>query len=316
MVQVDHAIKGAEHYVSALETFVTERSVVFASGHASIARYTWESPTLDVWSTDGYFLHMNLSPLQGHARATYVDGTRGVSETVGRVMFVPPGRMIRSGGAQGSQRSLSCLLSAEAIEGIVGGTPEWQKTMLAEALHLNSPEVDWFLHKLYDEMVEPGFAQQAMTEALAGGLAVALVRTFNLKDESARRSGGGLAPWRMRLIRDRVYSDDAAPRLHELAGLCGMSVRHLTRAFKTETGGTIAKYVENAAVERARAMLERGELPIEQIARRLGFSSSSSFTHAFRRATGARPSELRRRADFAVQVEEILAQRHEGTKMS
>ena len=75
-----------------------------------------------------------------------------------------------------------------------------------------------------------------------------------------------------------------------------MSVRHLTRAFKAETGMTIATFVEHAMVDRARILLSNSDHSIGEIATRLGFSTHSNFTYAFRRATGLLPAEFRRRS--------------------
>jgi AraC family transcriptional regulator len=166
---------------------------------------------------------------------------------------------------------------------------------LMDSLHLSGNEVEWLLFKINQELQQARFATPAMVEALTTALAVALVRHFGLERVEAQRRAGGLAPWRVRLIRERVYADHPAPSLSELAELCGVSVRHLSRAFKAETGRTIVKFVEEAMVERAREMLSTDDLPIGQIARNLGFSSSANFACAFRRATGMRPSEVGRR---------------------
>jgi AraC-like DNA-binding protein len=39
-------------------------------------------------------------------------------------------------------------------------------------------------------------------------------------------------------------------------------------------------------------MISNGNAPIKQVASRLGFSSVSAFSHAFRQVTGSRPGEL------------------------
>jgi AraC family transcriptional regulator len=96
----------------------------------------------------------------------------------------------------------------------------------------------------------------------------------------------------MRRLRERVHSDLPAPSLTELAELCGMTVRHLSRAFKAETGQTLGKYVEAAMVDRARSLLAETDASVGEVASALGFASSTSFAFAFRRATGLRPSEV------------------------
>lgn len=280
-------------HVSALDTFTMEHSLDFGRGIVEVRRYSWLRETDDVWTSDSYFLHMSLTPRPSPASATFLDGGPSSPELVGRIMFVPPGRTVRSGGPRGRQRSIHCALSAPMVDGLLDRSPTWDSASLAEGLHLSGPEIEWLLLKIHSELRQAGFAAQVVVESLANTLAVALIRRFGME-----RSGnpsprmGGLAPWRMRLIRERVFADQPAPDLTELAELCGMSVRHLSRAFKSETGSTIAKFVEQATIERARNLLTGTDKPIAEIARTLGFSSSANFAYAFRRATGLRPSDL------------------------
>ena len=278
---------------SALDAHVVRASLDFPSGNASIMDFTWDQPTFDIWTSDGYFLNLTVNQRRSAAHATYLEGGGPIAESVGRLMFVPPGMTLRSGGGTGLQRTLSCRLKPEAVERLLDQPPQWGKSALTSGLHLNSPEVEWFLLKIYDELLRPGFSHVDMVEALASGLCVALVRAFSLNEPDSRPSRGGLAPWRMKLIRDRVEADQPLPSLAELADLCGMSVRHLTRTFRAESDMTISQFIEKAMADRARALLGNTALSIAEIARSLGFANSSSFAYAFRRATGLRPGEAR-----------------------
>lgn len=278
--------------VSALNSFTIESSLDFGHGLVEVRKYTWLHPTTDVWTADEYFLDIPLSRRPGPAQATYLDTTRRVSDRLGRVFFVPPGRTVESGTVQGEQRSMLCLLSAEMVDGLVGRSPTWSETKLAEGLSLNCPEVEWLLRRIYREVQDEGFAARVMVESLASALAVSLVRKFGLDVETSSSAAGGLSPWRMRLIRARVEEERSPPSLTELAALCDMSVRHLCRAFKAETGQTVARFIEDAVMERARALLSRDDAAICKVAQELGYSSVGTFSYAFRRATGARPSEV------------------------
>jgi AraC-like DNA-binding protein len=57
---------------------------------------------------------------------------------------------------------------------------------------------------------------------------------------------------------------------------------------------TVRSYVEAAMIERARALLARG-VTVAAVAQETGFASTASFSFAFRRATGRRPSEIMER---------------------
>jgi len=102
---------------------------------------------------------------------------------------------------------------------------------------------------------------------------------------------GGLPPWRLRAIERRVRADGPLPSLEELAGLCRISVRHLSRAFRSETGQTVGKFIEQVMAERAHAMLLEG-VAVGTVARRLGYARAGNFAQAFRRTTGLLPTAV------------------------
>jgi AraC family transcriptional regulator len=129
-----------------------------------------------------------------------------------------------------------------------------------------------------------------LVELIAGQLAIELARYCMAIAEGPVT--GGLAPWRLRLIDERMREVHKAPTLTELADLCGLSVRQLTRAFRISRGSSIRQYVALSQVEHAKRLLTSEE-SVKAIAHSLGFSSSSKFAFAFRRATGETPREFR-----------------------
>ena len=93
-------------------------------------------------------------------------------------------------------------------------------------------------------------------------------------------------------IPDHLDEDLSVPALARRA--C-MSDRNFARAFRRETGRTPGAYVEAARVERARIALETGDLPVEAIARQVGFGTVETLRRAFRRQVGVSPIEYRTR---------------------
>jgi transcriptional regulator GlxA family with amidase domain len=84
----------------------------------------------------------------------------------------------------------------------------------------------------------------------------------------------------------------------QLARRAGMSRRHFDRRFREITGTTPATWLTYQRVLLARQLLEETRLPVEQVARRCGFSSAASFRPHFRRIVGTVPAAYR--AAFAV----------------
>jgi AraC family transcriptional regulator len=205
--------------------------------------------------------------------------------------MVPPGQELSSISQPGSSRGIRCLLDAALLESFLDDAPEWHDALLHQAFHLSGGQIEWLMRRMYREMAAPDFATVPVLEALTKQLAAEIVRKFRLRSINDFRAGG-LAPWRMQRIRERLYADDALPDLTELARLCDMTVRHLSRAFRTETGQTLGKYMEQVMVERATRMLGSG-MTIGDVGMALGFSGAGGFRSAFRRSTGLLPGEIK-----------------------
>ncbi|MBB3773435.1 transcriptional regulator GlxA family with amidase domain [Angulomicrobium tetraedrale] len=81
--------------------------------------------------------------------------------------------------------------------------------------------------------------------------------------------------------------------IEELALAASLSPRQFTRLFRAETGTTPAKAVELLRVEAAKLMLEQSRLPIEEIAREVGFENRERMRLAFTRVYGDIPRSVR-----------------------
>jgi transcriptional regulator GlxA family with amidase domain len=81
----------------------------------------------------------------------------------------------------------------------------------------------------------------------------------------------------------------------DLAGLAGLSPRHLQRRFTAELGIPPAAYVEQVRIEAAQRALTESDDPVEAIARRYGFGTDETLRRAFHRHAGVAPSHYRDR---------------------
>jgi transcriptional regulator GlxA family with amidase domain len=80
-----------------------------------------------------------------------------------------------------------------------------------------------------------------------------------------------------------------------MARRAGLSERGFLRRFKRATGQSPTEYVQSLRVEEAKQMLETTELPIDTIAREVGYTEPSSFRTAFRKFVGLSASVYRRK---------------------
>ncbi|MFJ9692786.1 GlxA family transcriptional regulator [Kitasatospora sp. NPDC101183] len=82
--------------------------------------------------------------------------------------------------------------------------------------------------------------------------------------------------------------------LRQLAELAGMSVRTFTRRFREETGSSPGQWITVQRTERARQLLERTDLSIDQVARESGFGTAASLRLQLRGRLDVAPSAYRR----------------------
>jgi AraC family transcriptional regulator len=164
-----------------------------------------------------------------------------------------------------------------------------EKHLLA-SLDIRHPKIQSMLLQLADEAREPGFASEILTEATATQIEVELFRHgTQIGTDRVRR---GLSAARLRLIDERLKEVGPAPHLAELAELCRISVRQLTRSFRESRGCTLGAYVDHSQLQHAKRLLSTDQT-IANIASTLGFSSCSNFCVAFRRALGTTPGQFR-----------------------
>ena len=100
---------------------------------------------------------------------------------------------------------------------------------------------------------------------------------------------------RLRRVRDRIDRDYAQPLdVEALARGVNMSAGHLSRAFKLAYGESPYAYLMTRRIERAMAMLRRGDLSVTDVCFAVGCSSLGTFSTRFTELVGVPPSVYRR----------------------
>lgn len=79
--------------------------------------------------------------------------------------------------------------------------------------------------------------------------------------------------------------------LEKIATYVKYSPAHFHQIFKSITGTTLHKYIENLRIEKAIALLTETDYNLSQIASMCGFSSQSYFNYAFKRKTSSTPKK-------------------------
>ncbi len=101
----------------------------------------------------------------------------------------------------------------------------------------------------------------------------------------------------LRRVRDRMDRDYALPLdVEALAREAHMSAGHFSREFRRAYGETPYGYLMTRRIERAMALLRRGDLSVTEVCFEVGCSSLGTFSTRFTELVGVPPSTYRRDA--------------------
>lgn len=101
----------------------------------------------------------------------------------------------------------------------------------------------------------------------------------------------------LRRVRDRIDRDHSQPLdVEALARDAHVSAGHLSREFKRAFGESPYSYLMTRRIERAMALLRRGDLSVTEVCFAVGCSSLGTFSTRFAELVGTSPSAYRRDA--------------------
>ncbi len=102
-----------------------------------------------------------------------------------------------------------------------------------------------------------------------------------------------------------MAQEDLAQPVHvaEFARACRLSASQFSRAFRQSVGESPHRWRLGLRIDRAKTLLEGGELPLAEIAIDCGFSDQSHFNRMFAQITGVTPGRWRKAFDTASRAE-------------
>lgn len=102
---------------------------------------------------------------------------------------------------------------------------------------------------------------------------------------------------RLRRVRDRIDREYAQPLdVGALARDAAMSAGHLSRQFKAAYGESPYSYLMTRRIERAMALLRRGDLSVTEVCFEVGCQSLGTFSTRFGELVGMTPGQYKREA--------------------
>jgi AraC-like DNA-binding protein len=107
---------------------------------------------------------------------------------------------------------------------------------------------------------------------------------------------------RLRRVRDRIDREYAQPLdVEALARGAHMSAGHLSRQFRRAYGESPYSYLMTRRIERAMALLRRGDISVTEVCFTVGCSSLGTFSTRFSELVGVPPSVYQRQAARATE---------------
>ncbi len=93
-------------------------------------------------------------------------------------------------------------------------------------------------------------------------------------------------------VIEKHFAQELSAR--DVAEAVGMSPGHLTTVVRERTGRTVGEWITERRMVEARLLLSRTDLPVETIARRVGFRDPAYFNRRFRQVHGVSPGAWRK----------------------
>ncbi len=167
--------------------------------------------------------------------------------------------------------------------------------------HLNpwygAPVANAFVDRMLDAMASD-LADGSPAGPLVGdSLVTALVARLAVGGGDGSRAVGAFSPAvRKRLVAYIDQHLDTKITLTELSSVGQASVRQFCRVFQISFGCSPHQYLLRQRVERAKSLIQVGDLGLAEVALTSGFSDQSQLTRTFKRITGVNPMAYQRTA--------------------
>jgi len=183
----------------------------------------------------------------------------------------------------------------DRFEREIGSLSEFRRRTRTAALFHRTPKLR-ALHELSARDEGSAFGHERVRRDLSSALLVqciAEVMTGEIVSGTSRREHG------MMLVEDvkqfLLGHLDLTIPLDRLEARFGVSRRHISRLFREFTGLSVGEFQQKARLDKACELLGATDLPIGEIAFRVGFDSGAALAHAMRRSDGRSPTEIRKR---------------------
>jgi AraC family transcriptional regulator len=258
---------------------------------AQLLRGEWPKPLeRHVWKDDRLVVSMLFRDPAYKAEAHY---TGTPFSAVGDIFLVPPGQELFGRGTGGKFRALRCIFDPARLRETLD-VPSLDGVNLARSLNLGTADIMRLMDRLAREIAAPGFAAIALVESVSTTILIECLNQLFGPDADATPQRGRITARHLRLIDEYLDQlENAAPSIAEIARLCSFNPHYFSLLFRNQMGQSLGRYLTDAQCTRAEQLLARTDMPLKEVAHRLGFSNAANFSNAFRTRRHLTPGQYR-----------------------
>ncbi len=203
-----------------------------------------------------------------------------------------------------SSRSLECIVVATTSNALVN-LPNHEGELFGEMLHqlvnpsdhyvegpsfIMTPEMQVIIDSLFSIQYKGKTKMMFFRSQITTLLSHFFGQLASLKNERIK------VPEREKLNQAKdilINNIDNPPSLNEISKQIGLNTFKLKKEFKTLFGVPVFKYLQNERLTQAHKLIRNKEATVQEAAWHVGYDSLSSFSNAFEKKFGYRPSQIK-----------------------
>ena len=248
---------------------------------------------------------MFILPSHGAVELRHEDQRTGTWMSQDRFAVVPAGRAHQTRAGCATHTHVAVYVTEDALRRLdagVGSLSEFRRRTRVPILVRRTSAIRALQElSLHNDMGTYGgpTIRQALSSALLIQCIGEVIAGKTMPGTSPREHG-------MALVADLEafvtrHADQDIP-LDVLEERFGISRRHITRLFREGTGLSIGEFQQRTRYENACRLLAETDLPVGEVAFRVGFESGAALARAMRRIGGHSPSDLRTRMARSIKM--------------
>lgn len=234
----------------------------------------------------------------------YPGNTRNFKHTKGLTLSFYADEKVEFAHTVSKNKPLECIVIATAarhLDALPNEEGELFAELLSQLVHpkdhyvegpgfLMTPQMQSIVRSLFDIEYQGKarmmFFRSQITALLShffGQLALNNEKAINIKDKE-----------QLNMARDILIKDlDNPPSLSELSKEIGLNTTKLKKEFKAIFGVPVFKYLQNERLKKAHLLISQKQATVQEAAWHVGYDSLSSFSNAFAKKFGYRPSQIK-----------------------